>query len=679
MSSMLRRSVALLVLGTALVGSPAFSQSEGDDWAPPGRVVRGSGGAQQPAIRDGEEWDAARLRAPAAPRGPVAGAIQRWQTLSATDRLSFGDYASFLLSYPGYPEEEKIRAYAELALQRESVDASRLVAFFDRYPPVTNPARAQYALALATLRRPQARQTALDAWRGGSMSDAAYASIFSTYARDITVRDHDERMDALLWASDGTQAQRQVLYVSPDARPAFLARLALVNGQDPSAAGLPVSGEVLRDPGYIYNRVRQLRRVGNGAAATQLLANRPAASRPAREPTRMLAEILAVARGADAASAVRIAGQVDDLFPRAEDISKRGFKLRDDYTSLMWLGATKALWSLGDGARAAPLFYRYGASAQTPQTRSKGFYWAGRALARRSDAAGANRYFEMAAAYPDYFYGMLAAERLGRSVPRFDGMPSHSIPAADRAAFNAKPITQAVREVARGYEWRTTVRFFREIAEQAETESDYLLVAELAGQLGRRDLGVILGQEAHTDGLGTFQKISFPLIPTPGGANWTMVHAITRQESQFAMNARSHAGAQGLMQLMPATAREQAGKLGLSYSPDALTTDAVYNIQLGNGYFARMVDYYGGNVPLAVAAYNAGPGNVNRWLSSLGDPRTGSIEWVDWIERIPLSETRGYVQRVLENAVVYEAMNPDKARYSGANPLSRIMNKRTPG
>ena len=117
------------------------------------------------------------------------------------------------------------------------------------------------------------------------------------------------------------------------------------------------------------------------------------------------------------------------------------------------------------------------------------------------------------------------------------------------------------------------------------------------------------------------------------------------------MNALSHAGARGLMQLMPGTAREQARKTGLDYDPQALTTDAGYNLTLGNGYFGRMMDYYGGSYPLAVAAYNAGPGNVNKWLRANGDPRNGSIDWIDWIEKIPLSETRNYVQRVLENEI----------------------------
>ncbi|MFM5955472.1 MAG: lytic transglycosylase domain-containing protein [Novosphingobium sp.] len=628
---------------------------------------------------DGRQWDQARAALQSVPAGDMVMAVARWKLLRANGGFTFGDYAGFLLTYPGLPEEAKIRGYAEGALAREAVAPQQVAAFFDRFPPQTNPGRAAFAQALYALGRSDADKVALEAWRGGAMSDTAEYAIFSRIAGKLSPADHDARMDALLWAGASAQAERQLAFVSPEKRSVYSARLGLVNGQDPSSLGIELSPDVLRDAGYVYNRSRMLRTSGNLPSAVNLLANRPNLSAPPREPRKWIAELLAVAKGADSNSAARIAAAVDDAFPAGTDVSLQSFAIRDDYTSLMWLGGTRALWNLGDGSRAAPLFWRYGSAARTPQTRSKGYYWAGRAMARASNMAEANRYFELAAAYPDQFYGMLALERLGRPIPPLDTVPGAVPSANERAAFNANPLTQAVREVARESDWPTAVRFFKEIAEQAESEAQHVLVADLARELGRRDLGVILGQAAHADGHGVFRRTSFPLIPVPPGASWTMDHAISRQESQFAMNAVSHAGARGLMQLMPGTAREQAGKLGLTYDPQALMSDAGYNLRLGDAYFSRMMDYFGGSYPLAVAAYNAGPGNVNRWLRDNGDPRTGSVDWIDWIEKIPLSETRNYVQRVLENAVVYEAMYPGRASYTGTNPLSHFLGKRYPG
>ncbi|MFM2301778.1 MAG: hypothetical protein RLZZ84_1514 [Pseudomonadota bacterium] len=691
MSSMVRTTIASALIILALGIPPAAAQI-----------------ADAPHIPDGSEWDQARAALKARPTGTMAMAIARWKLLTSSDRFPFGDYASFLMAYPGFPEEPKLRASAERALDRETVDPARIAAYFDRVAPLTNPGRAHYALALFALGRRDAPDIGRAAWRGGTMGDATEANLWPKLDRYLTPADHDARMDQLLWASSGLQALRLLAYTSPSARPMFAARLNLVNAADPvvavptpagTGAGTaitlanlaptlptapptppaPPPAGFAADPGYIFNQVHHARVKGQYALAAAVLANRPRLSATPLDPRKWVGELLAIARRSDDASAVRIAASVDESFAPGADVSAMGYALRDDYTSLVWLGGTKALWNLGNGAQAAPLFWRYGAAARTPQTRAKGFYWAGRARARSGDAAGAQRYFELAAAYPDQFYGLLALERLGRPIPPLDGQPA-AVPApAERAAFNARALTQAVREVARESDWPTSVRFFREISEQAQTETDHVLVAELAAELGRRDLAVILGQSAHADGFGNFRKPSFPMIPVPQGADWTMVHAIARQESQFAQNAISRAGARGLMQLMPGTARDQAGRVELEYIPAALIEDPGYNMLLGDSYFERLRSYFGGSYPLAVAAYNAGPGNVNKWLAANGDPRGGSIDWIDWIERIPFAETRNYVQRVIENAVVYEAIHPARAGYRGPDPLSHFLGKRTPG
>ncbi|WP_292943913.1 lytic transglycosylase domain-containing protein [Novosphingobium sp.] len=631
-------------------------------------------------------WDAARAKLIAQGQGPMAQAISRWQMLTASDRYAFSDYSGFILSYRGFPEEEKLRRAAEAALDRQSADASAVVTFFDRVPPLTNPARAQYALALKALGRPEADAMARAAWRGGAMSEAAEAAILAGWGGTFTPDDEDARMDALLWAGNPSPAARQTARVSAARRGLFAARQATLIGLDPYTAAEGIGTDVLNsDPGFIYSRARQLRRKGNGAAAQALIANRPLLARPPLSRDKWVEELLANARGAaaagDARSAWRIAAGIDDAFAGGEDVSQMPYDLRDDYTSLMWLGGQQALRQLNNGADAAPLFWRYGSAARTPGTRSKGFYWAGLAAAQGGQANDAQRYFEMAAAYADQFYGLLALERLGRPVPRFVADADVQPTPQERASFNASLLTQAVREAARDAEWRTTVRFFRAISDQQQTKGQHILVAQLARDLGRRDLGVIVGQAAAARGYLDFQHVAFPVIPVPQGYEhaWTMIHAIARQESQFAQNAVSHAGARGLMQLMPATANEQAGKLGLSYSSSALIDDAGFNLQVGGAYFQRLLTYYNGSYPLAVAAYNAGAGNVNKWLRANGDPRAGGIGWIDWIERIPLSETRNYVQRVMENAVVYEAMYPDKASYTGANPLSHFLGKPTPG
>ncbi len=627
------------------------------------------------AASDAGDWDQARAEMVARAPTQMAQAINRWEFLSANDRMDFDDYAGFVLAYPDFPQEEKLRRYAEGALDRDAVSSEHLVSFFDRKPPLTNSARARYALALAALNRPEAANVAREAWRGGDMSGPSEIYLLSMFGSQLRPEDHDARMDALLWQSKQEAAARHVNNVSPAYRDIAMARLALLQNTAPESIGLTVPADINRDPGYVYNRVRELRASGQGNAAINLLANRPAFARPALNAEGFVSEMLRLARTADSRSAQRIAASVDDLFAPGADISSMSYRLRDDYTSLVWLGGTKALWSLGDGRAAAPLFYRYGAAARTPQTRSKGFYWAGLASERAGNMAEAARYWEMAAEYPDRFYGMLAFEKLGRALPDYSGQPSAQPTPEQRIAFQNAPLTKAVKEVSRDAPWRTGIQFYRTIADNADTEAEHVLVAELARETGRRDLAVNLFDSAAADGHKNFTAIGFPTLQTPPGVNWTNVHAISRQESQFAQNAISHAGARGLMQLMPGTAQEQAGKLGMSYMSANLIDSPSYNIQLGDGYFTRMLDYYGGAFPLAVAAYNAGPGNVNKWLRANGDPRTGAISYVDWIEQIPIFETKNYVGRVIENAVVYENMHPDKTQYGRPRKVSDFLRR----
>jgi soluble lytic murein transglycosylase len=666
MSSMLRACLFTALASAATLSVPACAEPD-------------TSSANLTQAEEARAWDVARGRSMQGHELDAHRSVERWSQLVATDRLPFETYSGFLLTYPGYPQAEKLQASAEKALMREPTTPSAVAAFFDRYPPLSNAARGRYALALNALARGEAAQQAKQAWRGGNLDPADEAAISSLYGRRFSPADHDARMDALLWQAEADQGARQMAFVSPERRDLFMERLSLAQGAQPNSLAVTIPPTAMGDPGYVYNRAVQARRSGDMTSAIRMLANRPLLRDTVPEPEKWVRELLTAARAATADSAVRIAASIDDAFEPGADISQMSYRLRDDYTSLVWLGGTRALWDLNRPATAAPLFYRYGAAAQTPGTRSKGFYWAGKAAAMGGDEAGARRYFEMAAQYPHYFYGQLSLERLGRPLPDLD-LRSSAIPTAtERADFNARPITAAARDVARDGDWRTTIQFFREISDQAGSEADHVLVQELARETGRRDLAVILGQSAHADGYHDFGKIAFPTIPIPAGANWLMDHALIRQESQFAENAISHAGARGLMQLMPGTAREQAGKMGLSYDSAALITDPSYNIRLGDGYFARMMDYFGGSFPLAVAAYNAGPGNVNKWLRANGDPRNGTLDWLAWIEQIPIYETKNYVQRVLENAVVYDRMYPGHFYYSGNAPLSNLIGKKTPG
>jgi soluble lytic murein transglycosylase len=225
-------------------------------------------------------------------------------------------------------------------------------------------------------------------------------------------------------------------------------------------------------------------------------------------------------------------------------------------------------------------------------------------------------------------------------------------------------LVAATRYLGQTGNWNDQSLFVRSLSEAVDNERDRQLAVDFSRTIGRPDLAVWVARSARNSGTAHYVRASWPEVSVPPAQShyWAFAHGIIRQESSFDRAAVSHAGARGMMQLMPGTAREVAGRLGLPYDFGRLTADPSYNISLGSSYVATMMDQWSGNAVLAAASYNAGAGNVRRWISENGDPRMPHVDVLQWIEAIPFAETRGYVQRVIENAVVYDAMHPQRAR-----------------
>lgn len=618
--------------------------------------------------------------------GELSGALAEWNRLQQSDNLPFSDYANFMLMHPGWPGETGRRAAAETVLETGTWAPGLVVRFFERFPPLTPAGNLRYAEALAASgRQSEGAELARRAWRSGTLRPGDEAKLIGAFSGALTLDDHDAREDMLIWQGQTTAALRQLAMTSAARRPVFEARIAFrTKAPDADAKGAAAMALGRSDPGFIADRARWLRDSGQGMAARAYLGQpRMLASRPGHVE-RWYEVLLTAAQGAQADGqydlAYRIASQVDDAYPAGTDISDRPYGERDDYTSLTWLAGNVALYQLARPGDAVGMFDRYGHGSKTPQTQSKGLYWAARAAEASGNAATANAYYEKAAGYPDLYYGQLANERLGRPLRKPADFNARVADPAVRDAFYRREVVRAAQYLGTTGNYQDQGTFIRQIAKDATTDSDHVLAAELSRAIGRPDLGVMVGRSALENGFSDYTAAGYPSVRVPDAQQdyWTIIHAIARQESQFDRAAVSHAGARGLMQLMPGTARETSVRLGMSYNPSSLTVDTDYNIQLGSTYFQKMFGLYG-SYPLAVAAYNAGPGNVNKWIAANGDPRLPGGDMVKWIEQIPIFETKNYVQRVLENAVVYDLLNPQRARSQGPANLSWYLGKRKPG
>jgi soluble lytic murein transglycosylase len=620
-----------------------------------------------------------------APPSAIQSSLARWNSLRQSDNNPFYAYSSFLLNHRGWPGETALRRSAEKAIGLDSTPANEVVTFFRAFPPLSPTGHARHAFALlATGQVEPARQAARTAWAAGVLPAADESRLLSLFGGALKPVDHDARMETLLANRDTTSAGRMLAMASLANRALYEARLALQTNSSNAASQVAALGNYPGHAGLLQDRANWLRGSGQSLAARQLLASRPPLTVRPANPETWFETLLTMARGAAEdnqwSAAYQIASNLDQAYPPGTDVSARPYGERDAYTSLAWLAGTAAMNKLGRPADAARAFERYARAAKSPQTRAKGFYWAARAAGQAGQAQQSAAWLEEAAASPDQFYGQLAIERLGRRItpPVTAAM---AISPAARASFTARPLAQAMRALGEQGRWTDQSLFVRALAEQLTGTEERMIAADWGRAMGRPDLGVWIAREARNKGETFYMPGAFPEVQIPSAymQNWSLAHGITRQESSFDRMATSHVGARGMMQLMPATAREVTGKLGLSYDLSRLTSDPAYNIMLGSSYFGTLLNQWGGNVPLAVASYNAGAGNVRKWVRAYGDPRMGGVDIVQWIEQIPFSETRNYVQRVLENAVVYDAIRASRTGGAQGNRLSYYLGQSNPG
>jgi soluble lytic murein transglycosylase len=629
------------------------------------------------------QYPAAYPAAPVYGAPSVASSLNDWRRLRQSSGYSFADYARFLVANRDWPDEAKLRRWAEAAM-RPGENPATVIAFFAEDKPATGGGWARLADSYAASgRMAEALAAARNAWASDDLGATDEQAIWARYGDSLTTADHDRRIDALLFTKKADDAARFYSMASPVRQASFAARIAMQR-EAPDAERLyrAVMGTVTSDAGLLMDRARYLRGQGYERAARDLTAREHNfVYRPA-DPERFYDMLWLLASGAaqdrDWNTAFNIARHLSDALPVGQSISQQPIGTRDNYTSLVWLAGMTALDRIGRPSSAMAMFDAYARAGRSLQVQTKGDYWAGRAALAAGQFQQANAYFTAAAQYPEIFYGQLALERLGRSVtPPPQSLASMTTPPAQRTAFYNRRLVQAVRILGQQGQSNDQALFVRALAESLDNDTDRGLAVELGQQIGRQDLAVWVARAARIKGSMFYVRQAFPSLNASVSPQlWSLAHGITRQESSFNPYAVSHAGARGMMQLMTATAREQAGKMGIGYDSYRLISDPNYNVMIGSSYFQRMLNIWDGNVPLAVASYNAGSGNVGKWVRQYGDPRS-QVDVLKWIEAIPYSETKAYVQRVIENSVVYDSMRSPQQQQ--AFHVSRYLGKNRPG
>lgn len=588
-------------------------------------------------------------------RHPLADKILTWLDLGRqnSDR-GFNEIDGFIKANPDWPRRFSLYRNAERVLPG-SFTAAQVLAWFDERPPITGSGALQHAAALwESGRKDAARQAARQYWRAVDF-DADEETAFRRRFKTLLSEDDEiARLERLLWDRRTTAARRQVQRV-PDGPAAIArARLALM-GNRPGVDALigRVPADLRDDPGLIHDRAvwRQKRRRLEGVV--ELLDKLPPSPPQAAALWRLRKWVFwrALDRN-DHALAYRMAQRHDHTqgLPFAEG---------------EWLAGWMALLYLDRPEVALRHFVRLHGGVSSDISKSRGAFWAGEAASALGRSVEARAWYEKAAALATTFYGQLGAQRIGVKRPvEMNALPP--IPQSRRDAFEAQELVSLVELFGRLEQPRLQNLFFARLRQNAEDALDYRLIIDLANSVAREDQAIRTAKTARRRG-HDLQPLLYPRRALPAGAapEPALVLALMRQESEFYTKARSPVGALGLMQLMPATARQTARRIGLPFKRDRLTGDPDYNIRLGQTYLNELLERFDGSYILALAAYNAGPSRASRWIDLFGDPRDPSVDPVNWIERIPFSETRNYVQRILESLVVYREGQPaQKVRWA---------------
>ncbi|NNU17318.1 lytic transglycosylase domain-containing protein [Parvularcula sp. ZS-1/3] len=582
---------------------------------------------------------------------PLARKIAEWALLSSNAKeQSLEAYDIFLDQNEGWPNPITLQRKAEALIDNDT-PAEAVVAFFDTRDPVSGFGKLQLGRALIDLGSVEVGKTFIrKAWVEHNFTKEDSREILNFYGRYLTRDDHFAKADRALF-NRSTGGVEDVQGLLTKKRAAEIAvRSDLIRGRSRGLVEFErLPRDSRRDPGVLHAMVRYLRRSDKEAEAIQMAGFAPLNPAKLRDADAWFYERKLLARWA-----LR-EGRFDDAYRLS---AYSGLQEGADFAEAEFMAGWVALRFLGDPGRARAHFDFLTSGVTSPISLARGNYWLGRAYDAMGDDLRAKAHYLVASDYPYTFYGQMAIETLGRSAPLFAFPKAEPVNDVDRATLSQRDLARALHILDYIDQDITFRRFALALDGQLTTAGELKAFAEIARDAHEFDLIVRAGKVNRRTG-AMVPEIIYPLVPIPAiakeFAEEPLILGLSRQESEFKVNAYSRARAKGMMQLLDSTARITARKEKIPFYADKLLTDADYNFTLGAAHLSHLLERFGGSYIMVLAGYNAGPHRVDRWVEEYGDPRDPSVDPIDWIELIPFSETRNYVMRVLENTQVYRS------------------------
>jgi len=582
---------------------------------------------------------------------PLARKLVEWTILRSDENdAGFDRLAGFNAENPSWPSAVTIRKRAESALWDEKRSAETVRRFFASSKPTTG--KGKFALARALLAQgdtPAATQLVRQAWREDTCSAAVERAVTETFGEMLTRADYKARMDRRFYDDDPDAGMRMAQLLGGADLLIGRARKAVVEKASNARALLDAVPESARgDAGYLFHKAQWLRREDKPIEAARLLQAAPRSASQQHNLDEWWIERRLVARK------LLDLGEEQAAYVVARDAlppPKENLRAEHEFTA-GWI----ALRFAGNPKAAYQHFARIGEGITNPITLARGEYWQGRAAEAAGNQSTARAHYQAAAHYPTAYYGQLARARLGLGELALRHPPE----LANRSALMNLEVVRAVQLLYAADARDLVVPFVSDLADKAADTGALVVVAEIARKNDDARAMLLIGKAALNRGYA-FDVYAFPTNGIPQfrmvgpAVDKSVVYAIARQESAFNPHAVSSAKALGLMQVLPGTGKQIAKKFGFAFDRNRMLSDAAYNAQMGAAELGDVLESYRGSYILSFVAYNAGRGRVKQWIEKYGDPRDPNVDPIDWVERIPFSETRNYVQRVLENMQVYRA------------------------
>jgi soluble lytic murein transglycosylase len=568
------------------------------------------------------------------------------------------ELAAFRESNPLWPDRAGLEDRVEEALFWREQNPAKILSYYRERRPVSGPGKAALGGALiATGRTDEGRSLIRTAWRQHLLTPAIETRLKDKFAETLRPEDHKARLDWLLVRNrknDLKTIERMVPLIDKKWEPAVKAQIAFIKGE--KNAGTLLSGldsAVKDDPAVLLARIQWARRNDKDEQVWELLRSAPTDGPELVNPLswwdQRETQIRNALNGGNPKMAYALAQGYAGSLP-AEELSDAAF-----------LAGWLALRFMNEPKAAHKHLLTSAAAGGLPKHRARAGYWLGRTELVLGNKRSASARFADAAQYTHTFYGQLARQMAEPRITPFAMRPYARPSKADIRAFTRNPVIMALGAANKaGLEGLVPV-FTYDLARQITSPPEMTLACELASRLTGPDRAVRMAKIAMNRGfpveLYAYPDVlpDFKMLADGDALEEPLIHALTRQESEFNPTIVSSAGAMGLMQLLPSTAKEVAKAHDLKFDKKKLMSDPSYNLSLGSAFLHRLIRNYDGSYIMALAAYNAGPGRVRQWVALFGDPREKKVDPVDWIERIPFTETREYVLKIMESAQVYRA------------------------